>query len=404
MSTDRDETAGDTGGTAPRGSAPGRAGRRAWLTVVAVAVLVAGSTGAVTAALVHRAIRSASTVVVGFSPNRSILPRVADVNSLLAKVLPAVVGVRTEQASGSSPNCASSGIAGGTEVDEGTGMILTSSGEVLTNNHVVAGGTSITVTLYGNGGSFPATIVGADPADDVALLQIHGASALPTIPLATGTPTVGEGVLAVGNALGLSLSSPTVTEGIISAEGRVVTAAVSCTNETLNDMFQTDAAINPGSSGGPLVDARGQVVGIDTAVAASSAHNAPAQNVGFAIPISDALALLSGLRRGGTTGPPKAFIGVEVQPVTPQLRQEFGYTPTYGAVVDSVVAGSPASAAGIQPGDVIVAFGAEKVTSAVVLSIAVGAARPAERVTIRYYRGRSLRSAVVVLAAAPPPA
>jgi S1-C subfamily serine protease len=355
--------------------------------------------------LVTGAIRAGDVRVLEFPANSSSLPRLADVPAALAKVLPSVVGIRTELASGMMPNCTDQGEAGGVSVDEGSGVVVSAGGEVLTNNHVVAGAVAITVTVAGHAGSYPADLVGADPADDLALLQVVGGPKMtPIVPAPPEGTAVGEGVLAVGNALGLSQSSPTVTEGIISAEGRTLTAAVSCTKETLDDLLQTDAALNPGDSGGPLVDAAGRVVGIDTAVASGSRGQPTAQDVGFAIPVSGALALLAGLRRGGTIGAPATFLGVRAESMTPSLRREFDYTAGYGALVDSVLPGSPAAAAGLQPGDVIVSVDGRPVTSAAALHRDVAAARPGESVEVGYYRRALLRRIVVMLTTTPSPA
>ena len=201
-------------------------------------------------------------------------------------------------------------------------MIITAGGEVVTNNHVIAGATTISVTLYGKLTSMPATLIDTDPANDVALLQITGASNLPTVSYGNSKDVqVGDAVVAIGNALGLSAGSPTVTQGIISATGRTVQASGSSGNatETLSNMFQTDAAFNPGNSGGPLVDSSGQVIGMNTAVAANEDGTSQAQNIGFAIPSNKIEQLLPALRdksigsgRAGT-----GYLGVEIETLTP---------------------------------------------------------------------------------------
>ena len=178
-------------------------------------------------------------------------------------------------------------------------MIITPNGEVVTNNHVIAGATTITVTLYGKTTSMPATLIDTDPTNDVALLQINGASNLPTVSYDdSDNVQVGDGVVAIGNALGLAAGSPTVTQGIISATGRTVQASDSSgdNTETLTNMFQTDAAINPGNSGGPLVDSQGKVIGMNTAVAANEDDTSQAENIGFAIPSNKILQELPKLR------------------------------------------------------------------------------------------------------------
>jgi S1-C subfamily serine protease len=210
-------------------------------------------------------------------------------------------------------------------------------------------------------------------------------------------------VIAVGNALGLSAGTPTVTSGIVSALGRTVQAGDSGSGpgETLHNMIQTDAAINSGNSGGPLVDSAGQVVGTNTAVAASSTGNAPAQNIGFAIPSSTLQGLLPALRKGGTVAVSKAYLGVEVTDETPQQQQAYGLVPSSGALVASVVSGSPAEAAGIRTGDVIVAFDGAAVTSAQGLTNDVQGKSPQTVVHLTVYRGQQKLTVTATLALSP---
>jgi S1-C subfamily serine protease len=352
-------------------------------------------------AVVAATIRSNNTAIVTFSPNTSVFLRMPDVGSVLARILPSVVAIEA-----SGPACAPGPLGGVSELDEGSGMIITSSGEILTNNHVTENATQIRVTLHGQANSYPATLVGTDPAYDVALLQLHGPTALPTVSLGQSSEIlVGEDVLAIGNALALSESSPSVTEGIISAEGRSIAASGGvCTGaESLHGLLQTQAPINSGNSGGPLVDSAGEVIGMTTAAATSSQGNAPAQNIGFAIPIDSIKSLLPGLRKGGTIGPPKAFVGVEVISVTPEVRSADGLTPKTGALVVSVVTGSPAAQAGIEAGDVIVKFAGRLVTTDASLTVAVQAAHPGERVAVELYQGRKLITISLVLGTKPAP-
>ena len=184
----------------------------------------------------------------------------------------------------------------------GTGVIVSRDGEVITNAHVVTGASSITVTLNGSNSRFAATLVGALPGNDLALLKMDGASDLTPAAFGDSAKTVvGDDVVAVGYALALS-GGPSVTEGIISAVGRsVTTQTASGEAVTLTNMLQTDAAISSGNSGGPLVDSRARVIGINTAVAASTA-SATAQNIGFAIPSNTVAGLLPQLRQGGSSG------------------------------------------------------------------------------------------------------
>jgi putative serine protease PepD len=211
----------------------------------------------------------------------------SSVTQIVKAVSPAVVEITANNTDGST--------------DQGTGMIITSSGQVLTNDHVVAGAASITVALNNSTNQLAAQVVGAYPSKDVALLQIQNVSGLPTVTFGSSNQVqVGDSVVAIGNALALG-DSATVTSGIVSALNRQVTAGDSSSNatETLNGMIQTDAAINPGNSGGALLNSAGQVIGMNTAAAGSSGNGTSAQNIGFAIPSSELGSLISGLRSGG---------------------------------------------------------------------------------------------------------
>lgn len=306
-----------------------------------------------------------------------------NVPALLAKVLPGVVSVQTRLASGGQA--------------AGTGMVISAGGEVLTNAHVVAGASSITVTRYGTTRELPARLVGASPGDDLALIRVEEATDLPTVRLgSSASAPVGASVVAVGNALGLSAGTPTATEGIISAEGRSVTTDEAGRSVTLEGLLQTDAAINPGNSGGPLFDARGEVIGINTAIAGS------AQGIGFAIPVDHAKGLLGQLRHGGTTGAPAAYLGIDGLPLTPALRDAYGLTPNAGVVVAGVAAGSPAEEAGLVPGDVIVAVNGTPVSNTVELRQLVKAFKAGQRIHLQVVRGATTMSVTVTVAMAPP--
>jgi putative serine protease PepD len=251
----------------------------------------------------------------------------------------------------------------------------------------------------------PASLVGADPSSDVALLKLNAPpSNLQSVTFGDSTKLqVGDAVIAVGNALGLSAGTPTVTQGIISALGRTVQAGDTGggQSETLQNMIQTDAAINSGNSGGPLVDSAGQVVGMNTAVASSGSGNAPAQNIGFAIPSSNLQGLLATLRNGGTTGAAKPYLGVEVTDETPQQQQAYGLAPSQGALVVLVVQGSPAQTAGIRQGDVIVSFNGRAVNSAQDLTNGVQGSQAGKTVQVTLYRGQQRLTVSATLATAP---
>jgi putative serine protease PepD len=358
--------------------------------LAAVAALVGAVIGGgIVAATTHN---DNAATVKEISAGPALLNGVTNIEAVIDKVLPAIVSIDAKSSSPSTASILGSG-SSGVQEDQGTGMIITSNGEVVTNNHVIAGATTITVTLYGSLKALPATLVDTDPVDDVALLQITGQSDLPTVSYGdSDNVQVGDAVVAIGNALGLSAGTPTVTQGIISAKGRTVEASDAAGNstETLTNMFQTDAAINPGNSGGPLVDSSGKVIGMNTAVASSADGTSQAQNIGFAIPSNKIEKLLPGLRSKSISSQSSAgtaFLGVSLLTLTSQLRSEYNFVPTRGAVVLQVVAGSPADAAGLQQGDVITSFQGQPVTSADQLATAIQADKPGQKVRIGLYRG-----------------
>jgi putative serine protease PepD len=370
-----------------------------WSVVAVAAALVGGLIGGgIVAATTHN---DNGATVKEISAGPALLNGVTNIETVIGKVLPAIVSI---DAKGPAP--ASQSIFGGSgavQEDQGTGMIITSNGEVVTNNHVIAGATTITVTLYGSLKALPATLVDTDPTNDVALLQINNQSNLPTVTYGNSDNVqVGDGVVAIGNALGLSAGTPTVTQGIISAKGRSVQASDSSGNSTenLTNMFQTDAAINPGNSGGPLVDSSGRVIGMNTAVASSADGTSQAQNIGFAIPSNKIGKLLPALRSKSINSQQPsgtAFLGVSLETLTSQLRSEYNFKPTQGAVVLQVQSGSPADTAGMQQGDVITAFQGKAVTSADQLATAIQADKPGQTVKIGLYRGQDQMTVTATL-------
>ncbi len=378
--------------------------RRTWLWLVVVTALVSALVGGLVGAVVGAG--SQQTIVTQFAPNRSVLAHPQDVQEVLAKVEPAVVSIDSASGSGGS--------AGGDFVQAaGSGMIITPDGEVLTNNHVVAGASAVTVTLFGQTKALSAHVLGTDATDDLALIQVDHVSGLPTVTLGDSSQTrVGDSVLAIGNALALA-GGPTVTEGIVSAENRSLSAQNDTgQTENLAGLLQTDAAINPGNSGGPLVNAQAQVIGMNTAVASSSTGNAPTENIGFAITVDSVKPRLAQLRQGGSggTGSPtpavvpssnSAYIGVTVGPVTPAVQQQDNLTPSSGALVLSIQPGSPAASAGLQVDDVIVSLDSTTIQSPSDLTAAIHPHKPGDRVTLSIYRGSNQMSVPVTLEARP---
>ena len=326
------------------------------------------------------------------APGAAVLSGNVTIPELVKKVTPAVVSIDVK--------------SGGSE-DQGTGMIITSNGEVITNNHVIelfttgGGSGSISVTEYGQIKSVPATLIGYNTTKDVALLKIDNASNLPTVTFGSSAKTqVGDAVVAIGNALGLAAGTPTVTQGIISALGRSVTAGGSgTTSENLENLMQTDAAINPGNSGGPLIDTAGQVIGMNTAVAGNS-DSGTAQNIGFAIPIAQVELLIPELEKGGGAISSGGYLGVDITSLTAALREQYGFSPTSGAVVLNVVPGSPADSAGLKEGDVIVSIDGGAITSAEALQSTVQKDKAGQRIQITYYSGTDKHTTSATLGSA----
>lgn len=240
----------------------------------------------------------------------------------------------------------------------GSGVIIDKSGIILTNNHVVAGGGKITVTLH-DGREYQAVDVQTDPTTDIAVIKIKAGEPLPAATLGDSDKAqVGDWVLALGQPFGLT---DTLTAGIISAKQR----AVGITKHA--EFLQTDAAINPGNSGGPLVNLHGEVVGINTAISSSSGGF---QGVGFAVPVNVAKWASSQLLKDGKVH--RAYIGVGIQPVTKDLADQLGLKTPGGAIVTEVVPDSPAEKAGIKSQDVIIGFGGQAVQNSAQLYALAG--------------------------------
>jgi len=229
----------------------------------------------------------------------------------------------------------------------GSGFIITSDGSILTNEHVIDGAQKIEVTIAGRDKPLPARVTGSDYDLDLAVLKVDAGGDLPTLSLGDSDQVkVGSWVVAIGNPYGLD---HTVTVGVVSAKGRPVQVE----NRSYKNLLQTDAAINPGNSGGPLLNLAGEVIGINTAVAAQ------AQGIGFAIPINTVKSVLAELLSKGHLSRP--WLGVQVQPLDEQLTSSFGLESTEGALVAGVVSGSPADKAGFQQGDVILKIDGQQI-------------------------------------------
>jgi len=261
-----------------------------------------------------------------------------------------------------------------TQQGAGSGFIVSSDGVIYTNAHVVAGAEEVKVTLD-DGRTLTGTVLGVDEDNDLAAVKVD-ATDLPTVPIGRSSDLrMGDPVVAIGNALALE-GGPTVTAGIVSALDRTIDTS---NGEHLTHLLQTDAAINPGNSGGPLVNAAGEVVGINTAAAGN------AENVGFAISMDHANSVLEGLRTGEVA--PRPFLGVQTVEIDELAREQLGVTATEGALVVGVVPGSGAEAAGVRTGDVITAVGDTPVHDPDDLSDALASAAPGDVVDVHVQRG-----------------
>ncbi|MFZ3042484.1 MAG: Do family serine endopeptidase [Thiobacillus sp.] len=246
----------------------------------------------------------------------------------------------------------------------GSGVIVSANGYILTNHHVVEAADEIQVALA-NGQTLPARVVGADPETDLAVLKID-ANDLPAITFAQiDSIQVGDWVLAVGNPFGVG---QTVTAGIVSALGRS-----SLGINTFENFIQTDAAINPGNSGGPLVDAAGNLVGVNSAIYSRTGGS---QGIGFAIPVSIARQVMEQIIQSGSVT--RGWVGVEVQDVTPELAESFNLKSAEGALIAGVLKGGPADAGGVRPGDILLAVNGNKVSNSATLLNLIAALKPGE--------------------------
>ncbi|MEX2268266.1 MAG: trypsin-like peptidase domain-containing protein [Acidimicrobiia bacterium] len=326
------------------------------------AAIAGGLVGALAAGGVFLAVDDDNTTIVRSSGADAVVSRPSsnidggtDIASLLATAEPAVVAITVGQGPGTG--------AGGA----GTGFVITPDGFIVTNNHVVEGQNRIEVA-FTDGSTLSAEIVGRDPSVDLAVLKVNGDD-LPAIELGdSDAAQVGDEVVAIGNALALE-GGLSVTRGIISGTNRTVDTDA---GTTLVGMLQTDAAINFGNSGGPLIDAQGRVIGVNTAIDAS------AQNIGFAIPISRAEPVIADLRAGRKP----AFLGVSTQNVNAALARELDLSVEEGAYVAQVTPDTPADAAGIREGDVIVRIGDDTIDSSADVLTAVRSHRPGDNVEV----------------------
>jgi serine protease Do len=272
----------------------------------------------------------------------------------------------------------------GHQLGTGSGFVIRKDGIVLTNNHVVEKAKDITVRLS-DGREYSAKVLGRDPKTDLAVLKIDVKHDLPVVQLGDSDALrVGDWVVAIGNPFGLD---NTVTAGIVSAKGRAIG------NGPYDQFIQTDAPINPGNSGGPLFNESGEVIGINTAIFSQSGGNV---GIGFAIPINMAKQLVPQLEEKGHVT--RAWLGVSIQQLTPELAESLGVDGSHGALVAGVTPGSPAAKAGIKTGDVITAYGNKKIDEYNGLPSLVAATKIGDTVPVEILRDGTLKTLEVTVA------
>jgi len=354
--------------------------------VIGVLVLLGAGIGG--GMLIQKAVspNALPSLTSGVDGNTTVTKEESTIASVAEKVSPSVVSIVGTTQSRSYYGTSTGEAAG-------TGIIVSTDGYVMTNNHVINGTSDISIVDSEGNKYTDVTVVGSDPLNDIAFLKIKSNKTFKAAELGnSSTLRIGQQVVAIGNALGQY--SNTVTSGIVSGTGRPVTAS-SGTNgqtETLTDLIQTDASINPGNSGGPLVNMAGQVIGINTAIVED------ANGIGFAIPINSTKGVLAGVLDNGKVT--RAFLGVNFVIVTPDVATTYKLSVKEGAYVhvesgNPVASGSPAEAAGLKSGDVITKVNDTTIGSGGGLSSIIGQYRPGDKVTVTYVRGNETKTTQV---------
>ncbi|MEO7617992.1 MAG: trypsin-like peptidase domain-containing protein [Candidatus Saccharibacteria bacterium] len=331
--------------------------------------------------------------IIPISKRQIVVQESSAVVDVAKKVSPSVVSITSQAVTTSFFGTSQ------TSEGQGTGIILTSDGLIMTNNHVISGSSNLTV-FTSNGKQYPATIVATDANNDYAFIRIK-ATGLPAAKLGNSSNVqIGQRVVAIGNALGQFQN--TVTDGIISGKGRPITASDSGTGEgaeQLQNLFQTDAAINPGNSGGPLVDLDGNVIGMNTAVAGN------AQNIGFAIPIDEIKSAISSVEKQGKIEKP--YLGVRYIQITPVFAKANNLSVTTGALLISdganlaVLANSPAAKAGLKEGDIVSKIAGQQVDQDHTLTSLLSKKHVGDKVKIEYLRDGKSTTVEITLELSP---
>jgi len=378
-----------------------------------VATLLSGFAGG----WIENRVNNGVVTTASLSNQKQIVTSDSELISQIAKTIgPSVVSVNDDITSDSSSSSDGGfGLFGFSQPEEeqaaGTGIILSSSGIIMTNRHVVPSGTTnVSVTLSDGTELKDVSVIGRTSATDsldVAFLKINNTNGHKLVPAVLGNSSqvqVGNAVVAIGNALGQFQN--TVTSGIISGYGRDIQAGDSSgdssSTENLEDLFQTDAAINEGNSGGPLVNLNGQVIGMNTATASTG------ENIGFAIPVNDVLGLINQVLKTGKFTQP--YLGVRYVPLTADVSSEYSLSATNGAFIapsddptddPSVVPGSPAAQAGLQQNDIITQINGTNIDQNHSLTGLLDNYVPGNKITLTVLRGNSTMHVAVTLAAEP---
>jgi serine protease Do len=320
-----------------------------------------------------------------FTTSSTTLANFPDLVSVIARVRPSVVAINTK--------VPTLNIFGGTFTQEGagSGWILDNSGLIITNNHVVDGANSITVTLE-DGRNFSADNMRTDTVSDLAVLQINGTNLPPALKIGNSSAMrVGDWVIAIGNQLGQGIAA---SQGIVSAKGVSVSAD---NGETLYDLIQTTAAINPGNSGGPLVNLAGEVIGINSIKVAQVG----VEGMGYAISSQVAIPIINELiNKGYVTRP---WLGAGLYTVNETVFLRYKLSVDKGVLITQIVSGAPADKAGIKTGDIIVNIGGEDVASVDELVKVVRSHSVGSPIEVKYWRGQSQNTTTVTLGQSPPP-
>ena len=345
---------------------------------LALSLLAAACVGAGGGAVAYATLSDGSTVVkqVTVQPSEPIVSSSAplSVNQIYRRAYRGVVEITVTTSAAASPFGGS-----GTAKAQGSGWVYNSSGNIVTNEHVVDGASSISVRFW-NGKTYSASVVGTDKSTDLAVIKVDAPSS-ELHPLSVGNSAdlqVGNGVVAIGSPFGLE---ETVTSGIVSALHRAIEAP---NNFTINDSVQTDAAINHGNSGGPLLNSQGQVVGVNAQIRSDSGGN---EGVGFAIPSNTVRSIATQLISTGKAV--HAYLGVAIDATASTAR------------IASVKAATPAAQAGLKAGDVVTAVDGTSIASGDDLTRAIDSHKPGDTITLKYRRGGSEHTADLKLAARP---